>query len=198
MTEIFIEPELQDLELAENSAEWFEIASSLNLDQQLQHADRSEEKKAPTYMHADPKTLRIMKTLCPVEVVYSKYSVSTIPLDVLKEIKKCEENGWYAQIKILYDDKSPDPFVIGFTHAESNWDRAVHVIARWGNELLPWEALEVKAIARIKMEAKDALLDVKHKIDTALSDIEHFATQLLNGREVPKYEHSVESVSRWI
>ena len=88
--EIFIEPELQELEQAEVAQEWFEIASQLGLEEQLKHADRSEEKKAPPYMHIDPKTAKIIKTLCPMQTDYKKYRASTIPLDVLKEIQKAK------------------------------------------------------------------------------------------------------------
>ena len=43
-TEIFIEPELMELEQPEAAQEWFEICSELGLKHQLSHADKSEEK----------------------------------------------------------------------------------------------------------------------------------------------------------
>jgi hypothetical protein len=45
-TEIFIEPELMELETPEIAQEWFDICSELGLDKQLKHADKSEDKKA--------------------------------------------------------------------------------------------------------------------------------------------------------
>ena len=62
MTEIFVEPELQELENAEQAQEWFEVATELGLDKQLKTADKSEEKKAPPYMYIDPKTSHIIRT----------------------------------------------------------------------------------------------------------------------------------------
>lgn len=198
MTEIFIEPELQELENAETATEWFNICSELGLQNQLQHADKSEEKKAPPYMYVDPKTQRIMKILCPCEVTYDKYSASTIPLDVLKEIQKCVNNKWYSAIKILYDDKSPDPFVIGLTHSESNWNRHIHLIARWGAELLPFELLESKAIERVKSDAFDALGEMKSKANAGLENIELFITGLLNGKDKPSFNFNVSEISIWL
>jgi hypothetical protein len=92
-TEIFIEPELMELEQNEVAQEWFDICSELGLDKQLAHADKSEDKKAPPYMYVDPKTSRVIKTLCPVQVKYTDYKTSTIPLDLLKEIHTAEKNA---------------------------------------------------------------------------------------------------------
>lgn len=196
-TEIFIEPELQDLEQIENAQEWFEIASQLGLDEQLRHADKSEDKKAPPYMYVDPKTSRIIRTLCPVQVPYNKYKASTIPLDILKEIQKAELNGWYSKIHICYDDKSPDPFVVGFTKAENSWNADIHLIARWGAELLPFEVLEQKAIVRMKQNAVDALKELQFKVKNALDDVDAFTSGLLAGKDIPKLEFGVENINKW-
>lgn len=88
-------------------------------------------------MFIDPKTSKIIRTLCPRLVDFREYKESTIPLDVLQEIQKCEKNGWYSKIQIAFDDKSPDPFVIGILPSEHSWNASRHLIARWGAELLP-------------------------------------------------------------
>jgi hypothetical protein len=196
-TEIFIEPELIELEQPEVAQEWFNICSELGLDKQLAHADKSEDKKAPPYMYVDPKTSRIIKTLCPVQVNYSDYKVSTIPLDVLKEIQKAEVNGWYKKIHICYDDKSPDPFVVGFTKSDSDWSADVHLIARWGTELLPFEVLEQKAMARVRQEATDALRELKFRVEAALDNVDSFTNNLLGGKEVPKLDFGIDNIRKW-
>ena len=196
-TEIFIEPELMELEQNEIAQEWFDICSELGLDKQLAHADKSEDKKAPPYMYVDPKTSRVIKTLCPVQVKYTDYKTSTIPLDVLKEIHKAEKNGWYSKICICYDDKSPDPFVVGFTKSESDWNADIHLIARWGAELLPFEVLEQKAVARMKQNAIDALKELQFRIKTALEDVDAFTNNMLTGKEAPKLDFSVDSIRKW-
>ena len=196
-TEIFIEPELAELEQPEIAQQWFEIASELGLTNQLIHADRSEEKKAPPYMHVDAKTGRIIMTLCPVQVEYANYKASTIPLDVLKEIAKCEKNGWYSKICICYDDKSPDPFVLGFTHNESKWQRDSHLIARWGAELMPFEMLEQKAIERLRSTALRALKELEFKAKNAIEDVDAYIQTQLSGTPNIKLDFSLNEPSKY-
>lgn len=197
MVEIFIEPELAELEQPLNAQEWFDICTKLGLSQQISHADRSEQKKAPPYMHVDAKTSRIIKTLCPVQVEYTAFKASTIPLDVLKEISKAVENGWYRSISICYDDKSPDPFIVGFTHAPDKWRSDIHLIARWGAELLPFEVLEEKAIARMKQRASVAIKELRASLDIALEDMDTFCNNLLGGSNVPTISFSVSEISKY-
>lgn len=196
-TEIFIEPELAELEQPEIAQQWFDIASELGLTNQLIHADRSEEKKAPPYMHVDAKTGRIIMTLCPIQVSYQLYKASTIPLDVLKEIAKCEKNGWYSKICICYDDKSPDPFVLGFTHNESKWQRDIHLIARWGAELMPFEMLEQKATERLRSTALRALKELEFKAKSAIEDVDNYIQTQLSGLPNIKMDFSLNEPSKY-
>lgn len=196
-TEIFIEPELAELEQPEIAQQWFDIASELGLTNQLSHADRSEEKKAPPYMHVDAKTGRIIMTLCPIQVSYQLYKASTIPLDVLKEIAKCEKNGWYSKICICYDDKSPDPFVLGFTHNESKWQRDIHLIARWGAELMPFEMLEQKATERLRSTALRALKELEFKAKSAIEDVDNYIQTQLSGLPNIKMDFSLNEPSKY-
>ena len=195
-TEIFIEPELQELEQIENAQEWFEIASELGLTEQLKHADKSEDKKAPPYMYVDPKTSRIIKTICPVQVDYKKYKASTIPLDVLKEIQKAETHGWYSKIHICYDDKSPDPFVIGFTKADSSWNADIHLIARWGAELVPFEILEQKAMSIMKLEASKAINELKYY--SGEFDVEWGRDVVYGGKDCPWHTEQLDGFYAWL
>jgi hypothetical protein len=192
-TEIFIEPELENLQDEKTAAEWFELCSQLGLGDQLALADKSEVKKAPPYMFIDKKTERIIKTLCPEVVDYSKYRVSTIPLDVLKEIQKAKEHGWYQCIEIAFDNQSPDPFVVGVCHDERKWSAARHLIARWGAELLPFEQLEAKAIQRLRDEATEKLALLKNEIDFGLTNVDAFVRQMLAGKTAPSLNFSISS-----
>lgn len=198
MTEIFIEPELQELQNEQVAQEWFNLVSELNLEGQIKLADKSDTKKAPPYMYVDQRTARMIRALCPVQVNYTRYKQSTIPLDVLQEIKKCEDNKWYISIQILYDDKSPDPFVVGLLDADFKSDRPIHLIARWGNELLPFEILEQKAIERLKLQAKASLMDMKSKIENSLQDLDLFVQNALNNDVDMRLDFNVRSVDKWV
>jgi hypothetical protein len=198
MTEIFIEPELENLQNEKTAQEWFELASQLNLTNQISLADKSDAKKAPPYMYVDQRTARMLRTLCPAQVNYTNYKQSTIPLDVLQEIKKCEDNKWYVSIQILYDDKSPDPFVVGLVDSQFKGDRPVHLIARWGAELLPFEVLEQKAIERLKLQAKTAIMDMKSKLENSLQDLDLFVNNSMSDGIDMRLDFNVRSVDRWV
>lgn len=187
-TEIFIEPELQNLEDEATAAEWFDLVTDLGLTNQISLADKSETKKAPPYMFIDPKTNNVISALCPRRVDYKNYKESTIPLDVLMEIKKCEVNGWYKKIEIAYDDKSPDPFVIGTLPSEHDWNAPKHLIARWGAELIPFEQLTANAIARLRGSAKHALEKMKFTVGHGLDNLDDFIDGLLSGKDKPVFD----------
>lgn len=194
-TEIFIEPELEELEHPDNAAEWQLICEELKLPGQLSLTSKSHTNHAPPYMVVDPKTERIIRVLCPAKIEVEKYAESTIPLDILREVHKCKERGWYHSINVFYDNKSPDPFVVGFV--SDRWDSPKHLIARWGAELLPFEELERKAIQRMKNDAMSALYEMKAQIDFAYNNIEGFLASMLAGKEAPKANFNIPNLSSW-
>lgn len=195
-TEIFIEPELENLSDVENSTEWKIICEELDLKGQCSLADRSKENMAPPYMYIDPKTECIIRTLCPMREEIAKYDASTIPLDILKEVHKCNQHGWYeGGIAIFYDNASPDPFVIGYTSKE--WNAHKHLIGRWGAELLPFEELEKKAINRLRDSAIEALASIKVEIDFALTNPDLFIKKMLSGGQPPSFRFGVSNLSHF-
>lgn len=194
-TEIFIEPELMELETPEVSAEWSSICEELGLDGQKALAEKSPELKPPPYRAIDPKTSRIIRALCPAKSKVADFSVSTIPLDILQEIKKCITNGWYHELWVCYDDKSPDPFLVG--RINSSWGSPYHLIARWGDELLPFEELEIKAINRLMNDAKVALVEIKSKVDYYLQNPQDFVQMMMGKNEAPKIDFNLNQISDW-
>lgn len=142
-TQIFIEPELENLH--ENSGEWEQLCTGLGLQKQLKKAGKVENVGNP-YMKLDHRTEMAYEMLCPRKELYTDYAASTLPLEVLQEIHRCKENEWFARIEIWYDDKSPDPFLIGYDSKKADANK--FLIAQWGDESLPFEQLLEKAINR--------------------------------------------------
>lgn len=192
--QIFIEPELENLH--ENAEEWYSICESLGLDKQLQKTGKIERVGNP-YQKVDPRSERVFKMLCPASVSYKDYEASTIPLEILQEISRCEKNGWFKHINVWYDDKSPDPFLIGYDD-EQTYRGNKFLIARWGDEIVPFEQLISKAIARFRdaykraldrlimdceLREKDVDLDIKGYIDMGDS---------WNGFEFPKFQNPIK------
>jgi len=195
-TQIFVEPELETLH--ENAEEWQALCTELGLDKQLSKSGTVERVGNP-YMKIDPRSERVYEMLCPVKVDYSNYVASTLPIDVLQEIKRCKENNWFKKIQVWFDDKSPDPFLIGYEWAdsESEWQARKFLIARWGDELLPFEQLMAKAINRFKDAYRRALnklvMDCEARKKDVEGDIQDYINRgaAWNGFEFPKFENPI-------
>lgn len=192
-TQIFIEPELENLH--ENAEEWSLICSELGLDKQLQKAGKIEKVGNP-YQKVDPRSERVFTMLCPVKVPFKEYEAGTLPLEVIQEIQRCQHNAWFYKIEVWYDDKSPDPFLIGYDSKE--WNANKFLIARWGDELLPFEQLVSKAIDRFKTvynRALDRLIaDCQLRKQDVESEIRSYidaGNNMWNGFEFPRFENPI-------
>ena len=172
--EIYIEPELEEMiGSKEVTAEWKQLAEELEMEGQLrliQPKKESESDKNPSpYIHMNAKAERIFCILCPEVVNYKKYDKSTIPREVLKEIVLAEKEQFFDKICIWYDDASPDPLVVGYIKIDS-YNYVKHMIARFGDEILPMEELEIKAIKRLKRRMSDKLTSALSGIDSKVDE----------------------------
>lgn len=58
----------------------------------------------------------IMESLCPTKVEFKKYDKTPIPLEVMKQLAFSVRDKHFNEIQIWYDDKTPDPCVVGLTY----------------------------------------------------------------------------------
>ena len=172
--EIYLEPELQEMVANEEvTAEWKQLAEELGMEGQLKlvspKSEGGTDKNPSPYIHMNKKAERVFAVLCPEVVDYKKYDKSTIPREVLKEIALAEKEQYFNKICIWYDDASPDPLVVGYIK-DGPYDYIKHMIARFGDEILPFELLESKAIARMKKRMTDKLNAALNGIDMTLDE----------------------------
>ena len=159
--EIYLEPELEEMVGSEEvTAEWKQLAEELGMEGQLKlitpkSSDENDKNPSP-YIHMNKKAENVFAILCPEVVDYKKYDKSTIPREVLKEIALAEKEKFFDKICIWYDDASPDPLVVGYIKV-GTYEYVKHMIARFGDEVLPFEVLEQKAINRLKKRITDKL-----------------------------------------
>ena len=170
--EIYLEPELQEMVANEEvTAEWKQLAEELGMEGQLKlikpKSSEEVDKNPSPYIHMNKKAERVFAVLCPEVVNYKKYDKYTIPREVLKEIALAEKEQYFDKICIWYDDASPDPLVVGYIKTGS-YDYVKHLIARFGDEILPFEVLETKAIARMKKRMTDKLNAALNGIDLTI------------------------------
>ena len=171
--EIYLEPELSEMVGSEEvTAEWKQLAEELGMEGQLKlitpKSSGENDKNPSPYIHMNKKAENVFAILCPEVVDYKKYDKSTIPREVLREIALAEKEKFFDQICIWYDDASPDPLVVGYIKVGS-YEHVKHMIARFGDEVLPFEVLEEKAILRLKKRLSDkltaALTGINVKVD---------------------------------
>lgn len=112
MIQIYQNEELNDvLFQVESLDEWQKIAQELNMDKQLKFVDKSSSPNP--YPFITESMNRIFTTLCPCKVQFNQYDKTPIPLEVLKQIAFSIKEKHFTEIQIWYDDKTPDPFVVG-------------------------------------------------------------------------------------
>jgi hypothetical protein len=169
------EPELEELLQPEVSQQWLELAESLGMEGQLSTVKKlktsaeTEDSKAPIpYMRLNKRWLKIMKTLCPDSTVYNKYKFSTIPLDGLAEIGLCKEKNYFEKIEIWFDNLEKDPLIVGSIGNYS--DKQHYLIGRFGDEVLPFEELERKALQRLTQSFKNKVEKISKTIDETVKE----------------------------
>ena len=172
--EIYLEPELEEMVgSVEVTEEWKQLAEELGMEGQLKliapKSGEESDKNPSPYIHMNAKAERVFAILCPEVVDYKKYDKSTIPRDVLREIALAERLKFFDKICIWYDDASPDPLVVGYIKV-GTYEYVKHMIARFGDELLPFEELERKSINRLKKRMTDKLKSALSAIDSTVDE----------------------------
>lgn len=145
MVQAFIVQEAEELIYdSEKIDEWKAKCEELGLSEQLNLAKKDKSPIPFNCMNA--VELRVYETLCPAKIDYKKYNRTAIPLEVLSLIALSEKEGYFDEIQIWYDDKSPDPLAIGNIKNSDGWGHKTYSIARWGDVLSDFSQLKSKAI----------------------------------------------------
>jgi hypothetical protein len=74
------------------------------------------EKSPIPFMHLKQSYVNICKALCPAEVDIKNYNISPIPVEILDLVALSVRENYFDKMLVWYDDKSPDPFVVGMNH----------------------------------------------------------------------------------
>jgi len=93
---------------------WNQYVEELGLQGQTKIVKK--EKSPIPFMHLKQSYVNICKTLCPAEVNIKDYNISPIPVEILDLVALSIKENYFDKILVWYDDKSPDPFVVGMNH----------------------------------------------------------------------------------
>lgn len=93
--------------------EWKQLAAQMGLEKQIEFVQQA---KSPLpYPYMNQSMQNIFGTLCPTKIDFKEYSKTPIPLEVMRELAFCKSENYFSDIKIWYDDKTPDPIAVGRT-----------------------------------------------------------------------------------
>lgn len=98
----------------EKLEKWNAYVEELGLEGQTK-IKKSEKSPVP-FMHLKQSYVNICKTLCPAEVDIKSYNITPIPVEILDLVALSVKENYFDKILVWYDDKSPDPFVVGLNH----------------------------------------------------------------------------------
>ena len=104
--------------------EWKDLAVSMGMTNQLSFVTRAE--TPIPYPNVNASMHIIFKTLCPVNEDFKVYSKTPIPLEVLKQISMSINDKHFNRIEIWYDNKKPDPIVMGIIEKMYVYDKEYH------------------------------------------------------------------------
>lgn len=161
------------------------------------------------FMHLKTTQKNICQEICPVKVDVKKYSITPIPVEILDLIALSFKEEYFHKIEVWYDDKAPDPFVVGLigeyysyneenkskyfkTEREaieyskdgkanfSNWSAEHYLIGKWADVKRSWEELKEMAIKRfIAKEGNEFRKQIKQG-ERGLEDLETSAFDKFN------------------
>jgi hypothetical protein len=175
--QVFMEEETKELIYdSEKLEEWKSKVQELGLNAQLELC--KEDKSPIPFTYMKESMVAMFEELCPASTRVQDYNITPIPIEVLGVISLAEKEGYFEGIEIWYDDKKPDPILVGFKNGKK------YLMARWGAEKADFGDLYKEAkkrlMARIKTEATETLNRMKNN----LANVEEIANKKLRGEWV--------------
>jgi hypothetical protein len=181
---IYREKENEELILDETQLEEYnQLATKLG----LQTQERQETNKIPNvYICLNTAMQKQLQALCPMVVDASKYTKSTIPLEVLKVYNFTKENEMFDGFQVWYNDVDPDPLLIGWKwqneeakKKEYTWRRDRFLIARWGDCAMELSELLELGFNNLKQQLLDKAKDAIFRSKMILEEPDIYVRKIL-------------------
>lgn len=117
--------------------QWNNLVTELGLQGQTKVV--KVEKSPVPFLWMNDTLQKTFTELCPRKVKIAEYDKTPIPVEVLSLVSLSIKEDYFNKIEVWYNDKNPDPAVIGFkyTRGNSEWERDWHaekyLLARWSD-----------------------------------------------------------------
>ena len=176
-TEVFTLKETENLLLGDVALEeWKQKVKELGLDGQQSLVDPSKEDNSPVpFLWMNEQMKAVFEILCPTKVKVQEYDKLPIPLEILGAVYLCQQNNYFPEMYVWYDDEKPDPIVTGTR------DKKTYLIGRWGAERMNFDRLREEAKKRFITRGTESLKNKIMRLQTNLTNIASLAEQKLRG-----------------
>jgi hypothetical protein len=180
--QIFQIDEVTDLSVPEVTEQWKALVADLGLKGQTKLLSKETEEVVSSpvpYVWMNKRLVNVITCLCPMKENIEKYAKTPIPLELLGHIKQAEMKGWFEKVEVWYDDKDPDPVLVGTARKDT------YLIGRWGAENVTLSQLDEMATTRMK---KECITKAKNKIgecEQAIAQIDQNVQKQLDGEYNP-------------
>lgn len=136
--ELYVIEETQEL-IYDNEKldQWNALVSELKLTGQEQVVKK--DKSPIPFLWMNQTIKAVFEELCPAKVKVEEYSKTPIPVEALGMVSLSVKEGYFDKIEVWYNDKNPDPAIIGYKYTkgisqwEKDWHAERYLLARWSD-----------------------------------------------------------------
>lgn len=177
VVETFIIEETQEL-IYDNEKldQWNAMVSELGLTGQTQVVKK--DKSPIPFLWMNSALVKVFEELCPTKVKLAEYSKTPIPVEALSMVSLSIKEGYFDKIEVWYNEKNPDPAIIGFKYTkggddwQKNWYAEKYLLARWSDVKATLEELTERAKKLFTLRRINELKDEIKRRERELEDLE--------------------------
>jgi hypothetical protein len=120
----------------------------------------------------------VFEELCPRKVRVAEYDKTPIPVEALGMVSLSVKEGYFDKIEVWYNDKNPDPAIIGYKFTKGNgaWEKEYYaeryLLARWSDVKATLAELTERAKKLFTLRTTNELNDTIKRNQRALEDVE--------------------------
>lgn len=156
--------------------QWNGLIESLGLEGQKEIVQT--DKSPIPFMWMNEALLATFEQLCPTKKDVSAYNKTPIPVEVLSLIALSQKEGYFFKMEVWYNEKDPDPCVIGYKAGRGNsaWEKDYYadkyLLARWADVKASLGELVQRAKALFIAKTSNELKEKIKREQRELEDIE--------------------------
>lgn len=140
---------------------------------------------------------KTFEELCPTKISIETYDKTPIPVEALSMVALSKREGYFDKIEVWYNDKNPDPAIIGYkyTKGSGQWERDFYaeryLLARWSDVKASLSELTDRAKKLFTLRRTNELQDSIKRHQRELEDIKIEANNVFgfadasNGLSIP-------------